>query len=167
MGGGGGGRDRGGEGAASGNLGNCLDSLGHYEQALVFHETSLQIAQEIGDKDAEGGCFGNLANVHESLGQSGAHMKERLLAIAREAGEISLFGDLSKCSFALGQYAQAIVLPRAEPFGNQVGASAPRELARETANRPLRYSVRSERLCHGVLAVGCAFFGFLAALHRS
>ena len=122
------GGDRAGEGAASGNLANCLDSLGHYEQALAFHETSLQIAQEVGDKDAEGGCFGNLANVHESLGQSGEHMKQQLLAIAREAGEVSLFGDLSKCSFALGQYAQAIVLPRAVHFSGQEGPSATGEL---------------------------------------
>ena len=117
--------DRRGEGAANGNIGLCLDSLGHHEQALSFLEMSLAIAQEVGDKDAEGGCFGNLANVRESLAQNGKEMKEKLLAIAREAGENSMLGDLSKCSFSLGQFAQSIVLPRAEPFGSQ--ASAPWE----------------------------------------
>jgi len=108
-------RDRGGEGAASCNIGNCLDSLGQHESALEYHETSLVLAMEVADKDGEGGCCGNLANVKESLGQSGHEMRQQLLSVAKEAGEMSMFGDLNKVSSSLGQYAQALALPRADP----------------------------------------------------
>ena len=108
-------RDRGGEGAASCNIGNCLDSLGQHESALEYHETSLVLAMEVADKDGEGGCCGNLANVKESLGQSGHEMREQLLSVAKEAGEKSMFGDLNKVSSSLGQYAQALALPRSDP----------------------------------------------------
>ena len=106
--------DRGGEGAATGNVGNCLDSLGEYESSEKMHEISLAIAVQVGDKDAEGACCGNLANVKDSLGKSGQEMKERLLKIAKESGEALKFGDLEHCSFRLGQYAQALVIPRAD-----------------------------------------------------
>jgi hypothetical protein len=106
--------DKAGEGAASGNIGNCLDSLGAYERSILFHEASLLIAEEVGDRNGEGACCGNLANVLESLGRSGEAMKDRLLVVAKEAGEANMFGDLNKCSFSLGQFAQAVVLPRVD-----------------------------------------------------
>jgi tetratricopeptide (TPR) repeat protein len=113
--------DRGGEGAATGTVGNCLDSLGEYENSEKMHEISLAIAVEVGDKDAEGACCGNLANVKDSLSKSGQEMKKRLLEIAKESGEALKFGDLEHCSFRLGQYAQALVIPRADDARTSLG----------------------------------------------
>ncbi|MGB6016521.1 MAG: CHAT domain-containing tetratricopeptide repeat protein, partial [Nodosilinea sp.] len=52
--------DRGGEGAALGNLGIAYRSLGNYRQAIDFHEQHLAIAREIGDRGGEGGALNNL-----------------------------------------------------------------------------------------------------------
>ena len=109
------------QGVAAGNIGNCMDSMQEYDQARMWHETSLAIALEVADKDAEGGCYGNLSNVHQALREPalGIEMKEKMLRVAKASGEISLFGDLNHCAFALGQYAQAITLPRQEPRQKQ------------------------------------------------
>ncbi len=46
--------DRQGEATSLGNLGNAYNSLGQYQQAIDFHQQSLEIAWEIGDRQGEG-----------------------------------------------------------------------------------------------------------------
>jgi hypothetical protein len=40
--------DKSGEGGAYGNIGNALDSLSRYDEALVYHKKTLEIAQQTG-----------------------------------------------------------------------------------------------------------------------
>ncbi|MBD0265809.1 MAG: tetratricopeptide repeat protein, partial [Tolypothrix sp. Co-bin9] len=56
-------------GAALTSLGNAYYSLGQYQQAIKFHQQSLDIAREIGARDGEGVSLMNLGNAYHSLGQ--------------------------------------------------------------------------------------------------
>ena len=51
-----------------GNLGVVYDLLGNYAQAIEYHQQSLTIAKEIGDRRVEGIALGNLGNAYHSLG---------------------------------------------------------------------------------------------------
>ena len=62
--------DRGGEGAAYGNLGNCYQSLGDYRKSFEYHKKDFKIAKEIGDRGGEGAAYRNLGNCYQSLGDS-------------------------------------------------------------------------------------------------
>ena len=42
------------KGKAYRNLGNVCDSLGDYKKAIEFHQQSLSIAKEIGEKGKQG-----------------------------------------------------------------------------------------------------------------
>ena len=41
-------------------------SLGDFHKAICYHERSLQIAKEVGDKAGEGRAYGNLGNAYHS-----------------------------------------------------------------------------------------------------
>ena len=43
---------------ALGNLGNAWDDLGETQKAVGFHEQSLAIAREVGDRRGEGRALG-------------------------------------------------------------------------------------------------------------
>ncbi|MGB7313831.1 MAG: tetratricopeptide repeat protein, partial [Nodosilinea sp.] len=107
-------QDRGGEGAALGNLGVAYDSLGDYRQAIDFHEQDLAIAREIGDRGGEGGALGNLGVAYDNLGdyRQAIDFHEQHLAIAREigdrGGEGGALGNLGIAYDSLGDYRQAI-----------------------------------------------------------
>ncbi|MFE1745189.1 tetratricopeptide repeat protein, partial [Coleofasciculus sp. H7-2] len=60
-------KDRLGEGAALGNLGNAYNSLGDYAKAIEYHQQSLVIAREIKNRSGEGAALGNLGNAYDSL----------------------------------------------------------------------------------------------------
>ncbi|MBD2428162.1 CHAT domain-containing tetratricopeptide repeat protein [Phormidium sp. FACHB-1136] len=107
-------QDRGGEGAALGNLGNAYDSLGDYHQAIDFQEQALTIFREIGDRSGEGSALGNLGATYNSLGdyRQAIDFHEQSLAIAREidnrGGEGAALGNLGNAYLSLGDYRQAI-----------------------------------------------------------
>ena len=61
--------DRGGEGAAFGNLGNAYHLLGDYRKAIEYDKKGLEIAREIGDKCREGEAYHNIGTKLFSLGQ--------------------------------------------------------------------------------------------------
>ena len=47
-----------------GNLGNVYHSLGQFKTAIEYHQRSLEIAKEVGDKAEEGRSYGNLGNAY-------------------------------------------------------------------------------------------------------
>jgi tetratricopeptide (TPR) repeat protein len=55
-------------GASFTSLGSAYDSLGEYEKARDYHQQSLTIDREIGDRSGEGGSLCNLGNIYYSLG---------------------------------------------------------------------------------------------------
>ncbi|MEA5486509.1 MULTISPECIES: CHAT domain-containing protein [Pseudanabaena] len=107
-------KDRLGEGAALGNLGNAFHSLGKYDKAIEFHLQRLAIAREIKDRRGEGYALGNLGIAYHSLGKSDKAIEFHLqaLAISREIkdrlGEGQSLGNLGLAYHALGKYDKAI-----------------------------------------------------------
>ena len=53
----------------NGNPGSAYDSLGEYRKAIEYHEQSLQISREIGDRSGEGISLGEMGNVYFSLSE--------------------------------------------------------------------------------------------------
>ncbi|MEH2449413.1 MAG: tetratricopeptide repeat protein, partial [Nostoc sp.] len=43
--------------------------MGQYQRAIEFHQQSLEIKREIGDRFGEGYSLNNLSNAYNSLGQ--------------------------------------------------------------------------------------------------
>ena len=82
-------KNRQGEGAWLGNLGNCYADLGQTARAIEYYEQALAIAREIGDRRGEGTDLGNLGNCYADLGQTARAIEyyEQALAIAREIGD--------------------------------------------------------------------------------
>ncbi|MFE1746371.1 tetratricopeptide repeat protein [Coleofasciculus sp. H7-2] len=101
--------------AASGNnLGNAYRSLGQYPQAIDYHQQSLAIFREIGDRNGEAASLGNLGAAYDSLGQYplAIDYHQQSLGIEREIGDrngeaASLIG-LGNAYGSLGQYPLAI-----------------------------------------------------------
>ena len=46
-------------------FGNCYDALGDYEKAIDYHEQSLAIDREIGDRDGEARSLTVLGNCYD------------------------------------------------------------------------------------------------------
>ncbi len=46
--------------ASLSNLGNAYDYLGKYQQAINYHQQSLDIAREVGNRQGEAASLGNL-----------------------------------------------------------------------------------------------------------
>ena len=71
------------------SLGNVYYSLGEYQKAIEFHQQSLAITREIGDRGGEGNSYNNLGNVYYSLGeyQKAIEFYQQSLAITREIGD--------------------------------------------------------------------------------
>ncbi|MEH2408655.1 MAG: tetratricopeptide repeat protein [Nostoc sp.] len=100
--------------AAVTSLGNAYNSLGQYQRAIEFHQQSLQISREIGDRNSEGRSFNNLGNAYKSLGQyqRAIEFHQQSLEIKREIGdrngEGKSLGNLGNAYKSLGQYQRAI-----------------------------------------------------------
>ncbi|KAM3090576.1 CHAT domain-containing protein [Phormidesmis sp. 146-35] len=107
-------KDRLGEGAALGNLGNAYQDLGNYAKAIKYHEQHLAIAREIKDRLGEGQSLNSLGNAYQDLGNYAKAIKyhEQHLAIAREIkdrlGEGQSLGSLGGAYYLLGNSAKAI-----------------------------------------------------------
>jgi tetratricopeptide (TPR) repeat protein len=100
--------------AVCNNLGAAYQSLGQYQQAIYFHQQSLAIQREIGDRNGEADSLGNLGSAYRSLGQyqQAIDFHQQSLAIQREIGdrngEAASLGNLGNAYQSLGQYQQAI-----------------------------------------------------------
>ncbi|MGB7520927.1 MAG: tetratricopeptide repeat protein, partial [Spirulinaceae cyanobacterium] len=72
-----------------GNFGNAYNSLGQYQQAIDFHQQSLEIFREIGNRGGEANSLGNLGNAYQSLGQyqQAIDFYQQSLDIEREIGD--------------------------------------------------------------------------------
>jgi tetratricopeptide (TPR) repeat protein len=97
-----------------GHLGRIYHSLGHFEQAIEFHEQALLIVCEVGDRQEEGRILGNLGREYRALGQFEQAIKlyEKSLIIARATDdrrrEGNLLGHLGWAYRMLGQIEQAV-----------------------------------------------------------
>ena len=106
--------DRGGEGAALGNLGLAYDSLGDYQKAIAFHEQSLAISREIGHRQRETASLNNLGNAYNSLGnyEKAIALHQQSLFLAHEIGSILAearsLGNLGVSYNSLEEYEKAI-----------------------------------------------------------
>ncbi|KEI69117.1 hypothetical protein A19Y_4470 [Planktothrix agardhii NIVA-CYA 126/8] len=95
-------------------MGNAYYSLGQYQKAIEFHQQSLTIAREIGDRNGEGNNLNNLGNAYHSLGQyqKAIEFYQQSLTIAREIGDLNgegkALGNLGNAYGSLGQYQKAI-----------------------------------------------------------
>ncbi len=96
------------------SLGNAYDSLGEYQKAIEFHQQSLAIDREIGDRGGEAKSYNNLGNVYYSLGeyQKASEFHQQSLAILREigdrGGEAASYNNLGTVYNSLGEYQKAI-----------------------------------------------------------
>jgi tetratricopeptide (TPR) repeat protein len=108
--------DRGGEGAALGNLGLAYADLGEARRALELYEQVLVIAREIGDRRGEGAALGNLGNAYAALGEARRALEhhEQALVISREigdrGGEGNALNNWANALWKLGERARAIEL---------------------------------------------------------
>jgi tetratricopeptide (TPR) repeat protein len=55
-------------------------SLGEYRKAIEYHEQSLDISREIGNREGEGASLANLGIAYDSLGE-----KEKACSLCKEA----------------------------------------------------------------------------------
>ncbi len=96
------------------SLGNAYKSLGEYQKAIEFHQQSLAIKREIGDRGGEAKSYGNLGTVYGSLGeyQKAIEFYQQSLAIEREigdqGGEAASYNNLGNVYYSLGEYQKAI-----------------------------------------------------------
>jgi tetratricopeptide (TPR) repeat protein len=96
------------------SLGNVYYSLGEYQKAIEFHQQSLAIKREIGDRGGEGNSYNNLGNVYYSLGeyQKAIEFYQQSLAITREigdrGGEGKSYNNLGNVYQSLGEYQKAL-----------------------------------------------------------
>lgn len=69
-------------------LGNAYNSLGDYPKAIEYHQQSLKIAREIGDRQGEANSLGNLGNAYNSLGDypKAIEYYQQSLKIVRDIG---------------------------------------------------------------------------------
>jgi CHAT domain-containing protein len=107
-------KDRQGEGASLGNLGNAYLYLGDYAKAIDYQQQHLAIAREIKDRLGEGNSLGNLGIAYFSLGDyaNAIEYHQQRLAIAKSIkdrlGEGQSLGNLGIAYRSLGDYAKAI-----------------------------------------------------------
>src|ERR1041384_6628032 len=107
-------KDRKGEGATLGNLGNAYANLGEARRAIKFYEQALLVDREIGDRRGESADLGNLGNAYRSLGEVDRAIQfyEQALLIDREIGDqigrASDLGNLGNAYRSLGEVDRAI-----------------------------------------------------------
>ena len=67
----------------------CIYSLGDYKKAVKFHQQSLSIAKEIGDKGLGGKAYTNLSRAYRYLGdiKKAIEFHQESLSIAKEIGD--------------------------------------------------------------------------------
>ncbi len=96
------------------SLGNAYNYLGQYQQGIDFHQQSLKITREIGDRDGEARSLTGLGIAYRSLGQyqQGIDFHQQSLEIEREIGdrdgEAASLNNLGNAYNSLGQYQTAI-----------------------------------------------------------
>ncbi|MEO0538903.1 MAG: tetratricopeptide repeat protein [Cyanobacteria bacterium P01_A01_bin.123] len=106
--------DRGGEGAAFGNLALAYYGLGQYEKAIGFFEKHLEIAREISDLQGEASALNGLSRIHKNLGnyQQAIDFYQQQITLARNTEdrqeEVNALGNLGIAYNEVGNYERAI-----------------------------------------------------------
>ncbi|AFY83929.1 tetratricopeptide repeat protein [Oscillatoria acuminata] len=96
-------------------LGNAYNSLGRYTEAIGFHDQSLEINRQIGNKQGEADSLNNLGNAYHPLGRysEAIGFHEQSLEINRQIGnkqgEADSLNNLGNAYYSPGRYSEAIV----------------------------------------------------------
>ncbi|CAH3189967.1 unnamed protein product [Porites evermanni] len=96
------------------DLGNIYHSFGELQKAIEYHERSLKISKELGDRAEEGRAYSNLGDDYYSFGdfQKAIEYHERHLKISKElgdrAGERKAYLNLGNAYYSLGDFQKAI-----------------------------------------------------------
>ena len=97
-------------------LGNVYYSLEEYQQAIDFHQKSLAIKRQIGDRHGEAKSLNNLGSAYKALGkyQQAIESLHQSLAIFQQIGdsygEANSLNNLGNAYDLLGEYQRAIDL---------------------------------------------------------
>ncbi len=95
-------------------LGNAYNSLGQFQKAIQYHQLSLNIDRELGNRSGEGGSLCNLGNAYLRLGQYQQAIEyfQQALVILQKIGhcyfQANSLGNLGSAYLSLGQYQRAI-----------------------------------------------------------
>ncbi|MBD2606107.1 tetratricopeptide repeat protein [Scytonema hofmannii FACHB-248] len=96
------------------SLGNTYNSLAQYQKAIDYHQQSLGIVREIGDRNGEAACLNNLGSVYNFLGQYQIAIDYNqqsvaiFLGIGNRNGESGSLTNLGIAYKSLGKYQNAI-----------------------------------------------------------
>ena len=102
------------EAISLGNLGNAYDGLGLYTQAIDCYSRSLEIDEEVGDRQGMAISLGSLGSAYNGLAQykEAIVYHSRSLKISEEVGNqqgvANSLGNLGNAYRSLGQYDEAI-----------------------------------------------------------
>ena len=96
-------------------LGLWYKSLGEYKKAIAYHQESLEISEEIGDRQGVANCLGNLGSCYYDLGPPykkaiSYHLQhyEMSKKMDDQQGMASSLGNLGNCYWSLEKYETAI-----------------------------------------------------------
>ncbi|XP_023816436.1 tetratricopeptide repeat protein 28 isoform X2 [Oryzias latipes] len=102
-------------GRAFGNLADCYDALGDYEEAIKNYEKYLTVAQSLNRVQDQEKAYRGLGRAHRSAGslQQALVCLEKRLVVAHElggegGGKAQAYGELGTLHSQLGNYEQAL-----------------------------------------------------------
>ncbi|TFI55297.1 tetratricopeptide repeat protein [Mastigocladus laminosus UU774] len=101
-------------GASLTSLGNAYHSLGEDQRAIDFHQQSLDITTQIGDRSEQANSLNNLGNAYYSLGkyQRAINFYQQSLDITTQigdrSGQATPLNNLGNAYNCLGEYQRAI-----------------------------------------------------------
>ena len=102
------------KGALLNRLGLLYDSLGSYDEALLYYQHSLKIQQDIGDQQGLGATLNNLAGIAQAIGDydTALHYLTQAFQISRDIGDKQGLGatlnNLATIAYAKGDYDSAL-----------------------------------------------------------
>jgi len=108
--------DKGGEGMASGNVGNCLAKQSWYQEAMKYYQREIDLSREVGSKMQEGRANGNMGLCFERMGQHAEADErfERHLELAIECGDrigiACAYSNLGNSAYREQNYEKAVEL---------------------------------------------------------
>ncbi|XP_061166629.1 tetratricopeptide repeat protein 28-like [Saccostrea echinata] len=102
------------KGRALGNLGDCYEALGDFDESVKCHEQYLAISQQANSLSDQDKAYRGLGNAHKNMGnlQQALVCFEKRLVVAHElnssSAKASAYGELGCLHSHLGNFEQAI-----------------------------------------------------------